>query len=341
MGVGVVNQPEVAPAQHAPPSLGRPRVDLRHVTFPTTPRAYDRPLNFAPATPGGHAPPPSADAGEHEPSFGDWLFRRAGLDPACYKPDSLARRVPACLRALGVDATSRARTLLRRRPELVSNALDAALVGVTQFFRDADVFAPLARDVLPALVADADAYADPVRVWSAGCSSGKELYSVAMLLADLGLTPGRARLLGTDARASAVEAARAGRYADVAVDAIPRDLRDRHFTRHPATPPAARWRVGESLRRMTDWRVGDLLARVEPGPWDLVLCRNVGIYLRPDAAARLWQSLASVVRPGGFLVLGRAERPTGVAGLTTVSPCVYRRVTGLDAAASNRTGGRP
>jgi chemotaxis methyl-accepting protein methylase len=288
--------------------------------------------------PDGPTPPP--DAGEYEPSFADWLFHRAGLDPACYKPDSLARRVPACLRALGVDATARARALLRRRPELVPKALDAALVGVTQFFRDADVFATLARDVLPALIRDAAT--TPIRAWSAGCSTGKELYSVAMLLSDLGVTPARARLLGTDARAAAVDAARAGRFADAAVDAVPPDLRDRHFTGHPAAPPAARWRVGEPLRAMTDWRTGNLLARVEPGPWDLVLCRNVAIYLRPDAAARLWQGLASVVRPGGFLVLGRAERPAGVPGLAMVRPCVYRRVAGLgDATASNRTGGQP
>jgi chemotaxis protein methyltransferase CheR len=334
----------------APSAAGRPRVDLRHVTFPS-PRAHHRPLNLAPvalpATPAAPTlvaaacrpeAPPGRDTGEYEPSFSDWLFYRAGLDPHCYKADSLERRLPACLRALRVDATHRARSLLRRRPEMLSLALDAALVGVTSFFRDAEVFAHLRSDVLPALVAEAGERGRPVRVWSAGCSSGKELYSVGMLLAESGASgPARARLLGTDARGAAVDAARAGRYADADVDAVPADLCARYFERDG---PAA-WRVTGALRSAAEWHAGNLLRRAEPGPWDLILCRNVGIYLRPDAAARLWRSLAAALRPGGRLVLGRAERPTGVAGLDAVGPCVYQRAAALhDAGTRPRTDGR-
>jgi chemotaxis methyl-accepting protein methylase len=84
-------------------------------------------------------------------------------------------------------------------------------------------------------------------------------------------------------------------------------------------------RVTPAIAGMTEWRHGDLLTRAEPGPWDLILCRNVAIYLRPEAADRIWNALVATLRPGGYLVLGRAERPAGVDGLVAVRPCVYRK----------------
>jgi chemotaxis methyl-accepting protein methylase len=89
----------------------------------------------------------------------------------------------------------------------------------------------------------------------------------------------------------------------------------------------------DALRRAARWRWANVLAAPEPGPWDLVLCRNLAIYLQPDAVARLWAGLAAVVRPGGLLVSGKAERPVGQADLEPEGPCIYRRVEATNGAA--------
>ena len=73
------------------------------------------------------------------------------------------------------------------------------------------------------------------------------------------------------------------------------------------------------------WRTGDVLTLPEPGTWDLVLCRNLAIYLQPEAASGLWRRLGASLRPGGLLALGKAERPTGASDLAAVGPCLYRR----------------
>jgi chemotaxis methyl-accepting protein methylase len=87
-------------------------------------------------------------------------------------------------------------------------------------------------------------------------------------------------------------------------------------------------RIDARLRGAVRWLQSDLLGGPQPGPWDLVLCRNMAMYLQPIAAERLWRGIVSSLRPGGLLVLGKAERPcASVAGdlSAPVAPCVYRR----------------
>src|SRR4051794_36087007 len=106
-----------------------------------------------------------------------------------------------------------------------------------------------------------------------------------MLLADHGLLD-RCDLLGTDCRADAVERARDGLYDDAAVRTLPADLRARHLVREGHS-----FRVGPRLRAAAQWRTADILSLREPGLWDLVLCRNLAIYLQPQAASDLWRQL--------------------------------------------------
>ena len=298
-----------------------------HVVFPDSIGGYGRAVNLAPRQP--------PDAAGTSPSVSDplppdaqlllrWLFARAGLDFRHYKPESLRRRLPACLRAVRAGSAAQARDVLRRDPELLAPALDALLIGVTSFFRDDAVFAALRLRVLPQLVERwrADGRGRPLRVWSAGCSTGAELYSVALLLLELGaLWPGRCELLGTDCRPDVVKRAAAGAFEPAAVCGVPPQLVRKYFA-----CDGGHYRVRADVRSAVRWRRGDVLDSPEPGPWDLVLCRNLAIYLQPDATSRLWASLGSAVSEGGILVLGKAERPLGAAGWASAGPCVYRRV---------------
>ncbi|HYO09905.1 MAG TPA: protein-glutamate O-methyltransferase CheR [Tepidisphaeraceae bacterium] len=249
-----------------------------------------------------------------------WLFEQAGIDGRAYRTETIRRRLGACLRALRVGSPAEARLLLQRDRAKVQVAVGALVIGVTSFFRDAGVFDHLTYTALAALPRPPRAR----RIWSAGCSDGEELYSVAILLAEMNLLDDGATLLGTDCRAHAISHARQGRYVGAQLRDVPQVWRERYF--EPIG--AGGYRVLPRLRDAVQWRTADLTRLHEPGAWDLILCRNMAMYLRPEVAGRLWERLEQALRPGAFLVLGKAERPVGATRLSLVAPCVYRRDRG-------------
>lgn len=288
------------------------RRELDHVQFQGVP---------APASP--RLPQVSREraagtVGEPEPCLDPlaaWLLARCGLDPAAYRAQPLNRRLPAVLRATAAADAAQARELLSRRPELVSGALAALLISVTSFARDAGVFAAIAQDAIPQLAAREG----PLRVWSAGCANGAELYTAALLFTQAGLL-GRAELLGTDCRPDVIAAAVTACYQDDDLDRVPASLRARYFVAGPeGSHPVP------ALARRVRWKVADVTSAVEDGPWHMILCRNLAIYLAPPAAASLWRRLTAQLADGGFLVVGKAEHPS-CSGLVRSGPSLYRKI---------------
>ena len=273
----------------------------RHVVF-TTGFPVGRPLDLGAGRAARVSPapiePPLIERQMDEATFLGWLFRQVGLSLHDYRPAPLMRRLPACLRVLRCTSISQARRTLLSNPDLFPIALDALLLGVTEFFRDAHVFARL-REELRGIAARNSGL---LRIWSAGCSTGAELYSVAVVLGELG-SLARSELLGTDIRPGAIALAREGPFSSSKT--------------HTGITDAGGW---------ISWRCGNVLRHVERGPWDVVLCRNLAMYLHGSAAERLWRGLAAEIRPGGLLVVGKAERPSDSAGLVNVGSCLYRRV---------------
>jgi chemotaxis methyl-accepting protein methylase len=184
---------------------------------------------------------------------------------------------------------------------------------VTSFARDAAVFDALARIALPSFRTRPEG----LRVWSAGCADGSELYSVAILLAEAGLLE-RSSLLGTDCRPGALEQARAACYRADGLRDLSEPVRDRYFeARDGGLRPIV------ALRRAATWALADVTSRPQAGPWHLILCRNLAIYLTEEEGRRLWRRLAGVLAPGGFIVTGKAEpRHTTLA---RIDHCLYRK----------------
>jgi chemotaxis methyl-accepting protein methylase len=293
---------------------------LRHVRFAgRATAAAHRPLKRArprlPATRAVAARPP-----ERPGPFIAWVLHRAGLVVESYRGEPLARRLPACLRALHATTEAGARQILEQRPELLAAAISALLIGVTDFFRDGPVFEALRAQALPALAA----LHRPVRVWSAGCSTGAELYSVAILLAEAGLLEG-GFLLGSDCRSDAIAHAQASLYTSHDLRKVDPGLRRRHFD-----AVGGAWRPAEPIRRHLHWKVADLGRHIEAGPWDMILWRNMAIYLQAESAGPVWRGLTSALAPGGVLVVGKAERPPVELPLVCVKRCVYRVGPGAD-----------
>ncbi len=279
------------------------------------------PSNLSPAAsprePSHLLPPRGTNLGIEEESFFQELFERAGLNVHAYRAETLRRRLPSCLRAFRATSIPAARQILEKSPAMVNQGIEATVIGVTSFFRDGGVFEQLAREVLPALAARDR----PIRVWSAGCSEGQELYSAAMLLGERDVL-GRSELLGSDCRAGAIARARDGCYDSSALNEVPSSLRDRFFQQVVGT----RCQVHQALRDRAHWRRSDVTQFAEPGPWDLIFCRNLTMYFQAAVAGEVWHRLEQTLRPGGFLVVGKAERPSGAVRLAPYGPCIYRKI---------------
>jgi chemotaxis protein methyltransferase CheR len=150
----------------------------------------------------------------------------------------------------------------------------------------------------------------PLSAWSAGCATGEEAYTLAMMLRDLGRCPGGDRILGTDVSARALEVARTGRYRAWSLRQLPAALRARHFDDEPGSV-----RVVAPARAPVRFAHHNLLGPPPHGaPFDLVVCRNVLLYFKAEAARSLLGRLHAALRPGGLLLVGPVEEPLA-AGL--------------------------
>jgi chemotaxis protein methyltransferase CheR len=256
-----------------------------------------------------------AKLSEDEESFLRFLFEQAGLDLYKYRFGTFKRRIGACLRALHAGSFADARRIVQQKPSLLPAAISTMIIGVTSFFRDDSVFQVLQNQVIPELFKGRYGLA----IWCIGCSDGHELYSLAMMLSDMKLLQ-RCHLLGTDCRTDAIKRARAGQFDAATIKSVPGNLLERYFLQQ-----AAHYRVKPAIRDAIHWRRADVLTLHEPGVWDLILCRNMTMYLAPGASASLFPRLEMSLRPGGALVLGKAERPLAACHLSSVGPCIYRR----------------
>lgn len=288
---------------------------LRHVTFPRGSRLPA--LDHAPSR------PRSAELFERElsldqSSFLRWLFEQGGIDHRAYRTETLLRRLPACLRCLHASSLTEARKILEQSPARVAPAIAAMLVGVTSFFRDADVFEWLEREGLQPIREARQAF----YVLSLGCSDGAELSSVAMLLAEQSRLE-HTYLLGCDCRPEAIQHARLGVYDPVEVRGVSAERRARFLE-----SAGNGWKLVPEIRRRLRWKVSDVHRGLEPGVWDVILFRNTAMYFHTRSLRSLWSRIESALRPGGVLVLGRAERPFGTTRLTPVRRSVFRKVRG-------------
>ncbi|MGA0605648.1 CheR family methyltransferase [Phenylobacterium sp. VNQ135] len=187
---------------------------------------------------------------------------------------------------------------LRAEERLVWAMVEAMAPPETAFFRDPAVFEALARDVLPGLAARTEG---PVRVWSAACGAGQEVYSLAMLLAETPALAGRVELFASDLSERSLEKAQAALYSQFEVQrGLPAQRLVRHFEREGEF-----FALSPRIRQMVRWRRVNLLDDLSRlGGFELILCRNVLGGLTGEARERVLEGLTRALAPGGRLVLG-------------------------------------
>ena len=256
------------------------------------------------------------------------IARGAGLTLEAYKDKCVRRRIAVRMRACGVHTYAEYQALLERSPQECERLRDALTINVTRFYRNADTWSVLRRDVVPALV---DRGRREFRAWSAGCASGEEPYTLAMLVTEHLEQSGRAdaldrsRIEATDVDRGCLERARAGIYRREMLSELPPELMSAYFE-----PAGAELRVVERVRRLVALAELDL-SRQRPlrRDYHLILCRNVVIYFDRATQERLFQVFTEALAPGGYLVLGKVETLLGPARerLQLVDPRerIYRR----------------
>ena len=242
------------------------------------------------------------------------ISRERGMSCGSYKNKCLKRRIAVRMRARGIHTYDDYAKLLDRDPHEYQELLDALTINVTKFYRNPETWDALRPHLAELWTARRGA----LRIWSAGCASGEEPYTIAVLLAALNA---QGTIDATDIDRLSLERTRQAKYPDTAFLEMPADLRRRYFRDGQPVPE-----VRELVRVVTH----DLTREPPPGaPYDLIVCRNVVIYFERAAQERLFQVFVDALRPGGALLLGKVETLFGPARerLTLVDPRerIYRK----------------
>lgn len=205
--------------------------------------------------------------------------------------------------------------------------IDLSTVNHTAFFREPNHFTFLSEKLSSAIRSGSEGL---VRIWSAGCSTGQEPYSMAMVLHETiqNLVPQKVEIQATDLSMEVVKAAARAIYNERDVAGVSQ-ARQRRFFLRGRGPRAGSFRIVPEVRDMVKFRHLDLRTAVWPMPNDLhaIFCRNVSIYFADDERMDLLNRLAQYLRPGGWLVMGNGEILPGVpSGLRKIAPAIFQRL---------------
>jgi two-component system CheB/CheR fusion protein len=245
-------------------------------------------------------------------SLVDFLKETRGFDFTGYKRSTLTRRVERRMLALEISTYEAYRDHLELHPEEYGELFNTILINVTSFFRDAQAWSTLGKEFIPALLRDRGADA-PIRVWSAGCASGEETYSLVMMLAEaMGVEAFRERVkvYATDRDNDALAHARAAVYAEKDLDELPVGYRERYFE-----PVGGGFAFRADLRRQVIFGKHDLVHDAPISHLDLLACRNVMMYFNSEVQASILARFHFALKPDGLLFLGKAEMMRSHGGL--------------------------
>ncbi|TVR72037.1 MAG: PAS domain-containing protein [Sphaerobacteraceae bacterium] len=303
-GTVIIQDPQTAEYPEMPRSLAPTTVDfvrdLKEIG----------PLLDALTDPQAVCIPDSTDEGADLFDFLQHLQIQCNVDFNQYKTPTIKRRLRRRLVATRCDDLTQYRKYLAQTPDEYFHLVNSFLIKVTHFFRDSEVYDYLQSVVLPAIIQESRerGHRDQgyqLRIWSAGCSTGEEAYSLAILVAEaLGeeLYQFNIRIFATDINPESIEFARRGIYPHASVSGMPGELRSKYFSCDDGD-----FEISKLIRSMVVFGHHDLAQRSPFPNIDLVLSRNVLIYFTPELQRRAMSLFAYSLRENGYLALGKAE----------------------------------
>ncbi|WP_448266490.1 CheR family methyltransferase [Nostoc sp. DSM 114159] len=244
---------------------------------------------------------------EKDPKFENllvYLRQSRGFDFTGYKRSTLIRRVLKRMQSLAIESFEEYQDYLEVYPEEFNHLFNTILINVTAFFRDSSAWEEIAEQILPNLINNKQA-ADQIRIWSAGCASGEEAYTLAMLMAQiLGAEEFRQRvkIYATDVDEDALNQARQAVYSVKDVQSIPDELRQKYFEL-----VGNRYVFRQDLRRSVIFGRHDLLQDAPISRLDLLVSRNTLMYFNSETQGRILARFHFALNDNGYLFLGKAE----------------------------------
>ena len=207
--------------------------------------------------------------------------------------------------------------LLNNDREIYRRFLDHLTINVSEFFRNNQQWQVLEKEIMPMLINERSG----LKIWSAGCSTGEEAYSLAIMCREKGIHL-HDRILATDLDQEVLAKAQQGLYSIKAVEGIPQPLRERYFRREDN-----QYRVVDEIRRMVRFERHDLLRDWFTPDQDLILCRNVVIYFTEETKQNLYKKFTAALRPAGVIFIGSTEQifQSRELGLKTIATFFYRK----------------
>lgn len=249
--------------------------------------------------------------------FKQKLFAKSNIDLNQYKPAQMQRRITNLMNRHGVATYMAFFQLLETNPKLYKDFIDYLTINVTEFFRTPEKFVELEEKVVPDLLK----LSSRLNIWSAGCSTGAEPYSLSMIMLDKAPSV-RHRILATDLDVEMLAKAKQGTYNVGELKNIPAARLDKYFTR-----------VGDSctvkdvVKAAVDFQRHNLLLDKFESGFDLILCRNVVIYFTEEAKDALYRRFFAALKPGGVFFVGGTEAILNFRdiGFTHYLPFFYRK----------------
>ena len=245
---------------------------------------------------------------EKDPTFEhllQYLKQSRGFDFTEYKRASLMRRVKKRMSDVGIEGFEQYEDYLEIHSQEFTELFNTILINVTSFFRDKEAWDYIASEIIPNIL-EAKTPGSTIRLWSAGCATGEEAFSLAILMAEaLGIEASRrqVKIYATDIDDEALEQARKGIYSTSSLENMPEELQKKYFDSSKSSRSVFR----QDLRRTIIFGRHDLMHDAPISRLDLLLCRNTLIYFNREAQQRIVARFHFALKDTGYLFLGRAE----------------------------------
>jgi chemotaxis protein methyltransferase CheR len=292
-------------------------VFLKRPAFPADTFPMEHPGSTGPAAPPGPARASRESGLEDDPSYPElrrFVFARLGVELAHYKNKCVERRLAVRLRARRCPDLAAYLELLADDAEELARFLAALTINVTEFFRNPACFERIRETCFPRILGGPEAGGEaarparsPVRAWSVGCASGEEPYSLAIAIREHQEKHPEAKrrpveILGTDLDGAMIARAVEGKYDEARLREVSAERRDRWFEKRDGG-----WLIGREARALVRFEAADAFRSEPAQAQDLILCRNMLIYFTREQQETIFARFHRILRPGGFLVLGKAE----------------------------------
>ncbi|UMZ73583.1 CheR family methyltransferase [Natranaerofaba carboxydovora] len=233
-------------------------------------------------------------------NFKKQVYNKTGIDLNQYKEKQMKRRLNSLMRKRGFDKYEDYWEALRKDQQLYQEFLDRLTINVSEFFRNADRWSVLENEMLPKLLENSNDKS--LKVWSAGCSTGEEPYTLVMVMSKF-LPFNKINVYATDIDEMALKKAKEGLYPQDRVKGVKPDYIDKYFTKE-----GNNYRIDKKIRDCVAFEKQNMLEDKFDHSFDLILCRNVMIYFTEEAKKELYKKFYDALKKGGILFVGSTEQ---------------------------------